>query len=401
MSSGNALLTNTPNFLGMLFNSNVRKTQFLTAIGGTDGGNAVITTNPEFPLSVTYAITNPAQPAITENQAVGSASPTYFGLTQGKNVIQIFTEDVTVSALRERASGRLSGINTAGQFPEESSELALQVKLHLEKMKRDMNYTAINGAFEDGGLTNSTVALKTRGILAGITTNSLTPEIGTASDYVNAISSLIKAVYDNGMFDTPTLVVNSTEKINISKNFVLTSLTAVDQDRFTAGVGVDEVVTDFGKSVYVIVDNDVPDKTILLADLAYVRPVFTRDVETGEIIAIKPAPQRNGQAVNIYAEFGLDYGAEFNHGKIVYTIPEEENGGNGETPVVVDKTALNALITTCDEIVKGDYTDETWTPFTTSLASAKVVQANDEATQAEVDGAVSDLTAKKNALSTE
>ena len=124
------------------------------------------------------------------------------------------------------------------------------------------------------------------------------------------------------MFDTPTLVVNSTDKVYLSKAFVQTNLTQVDADRFTAGVGVNEIVTDFGKSVYVIVDNDVPDKTILLADLAYVKPVFTRDVETGEIISVKPAPQRNGNAVNIYAEFGLDYGAEFNHGKLTYTAGE-------------------------------------------------------------------------------
>ena len=317
--NGNALLTNTPNFLGMLFNSNVKKTQFLTAIGGTDGANALITTNPEFPLSVNYSLSDPSQPAISENASVGAINPTYFGLTQGKNVIQIFTEDVVVSNLRERATGRLSGINTAGEMPEETSELALQVALHLEKMKRDMNYTALNGVYSDEGLTDSSKVLKTRGILAGITTNVVEKTVTTVEDFKDAVLELIKKVYDKGMFDTPTLVVNSTDKVYLSKAFVQTNLTQVDADRFTAGVGVNEIVTDFGKSVYVIVDNDVPEKTILLADLAYVKPVFTRDVETGEVISVKPAPQRNGNAVNIYAEFGLDYGAEFNHGKLTYT----------------------------------------------------------------------------------
>lgn len=322
MNNGNALLTNTPNFLGMLFNSNVKKTQFLTAIGGTDGANALITTNPEFPLSVNYSLTDPSQPEISENASVGPINPTYFGLDQGKNVIQIFTEDVVVSNLRERATGRLSGINTAGEMPEETSELALQVALHLEKMKRDMNYTALNGVYADAGLTDSSKALKTRGIIAGITTNVVEATISTVEDFKDAVLELIKKVYDKGMFDTPTLVVNSTDKVYLSKAFVQTNLTQVDADRFTAGVGVNEIVTDFGKSVYVIVDNDVPTGTVLLADLAYVKPVFTRDVETGEIIAVKPAPQRNGIAVNIYAEFGLDYGAEFNHGKLTYTTGE-------------------------------------------------------------------------------
>ena len=319
MPQGNALLTNTPNFLGMLFNSNVRKTQFLSAIGGTDGANALITTNPEFPLSVEYSIDAPAQPAITENASVGAINPTYIGLSQGTNVIQIFTEDVVVSNLRERARGRLSGVNTAGEMPEETSELALQVKLHLEKMKRDMNYTALNGVQDKSGLTDSSKALKTKGILAGITTNVINEAVADLGEFKDKVMDLIKKVYDKGTFETPTLVVNSTEKQKLSKAFVTTGLKAVDADRFLAGFAVSEIITDFGKSVFVIVDNDMPEKTVLLADLAYVKPVFTRDVETGEIISVKPLAQRNGNAVNIYAEFGLDYGAEFNHGKLVYT----------------------------------------------------------------------------------
>ena len=82
MNNGNAYLTNTPNFLGMLFNSNINKTQFLTLIGGVDGTNAMITSNPEFPISVRYAMSNGSQPAITEAQSVGAAKPTYFGLSQ-------------------------------------------------------------------------------------------------------------------------------------------------------------------------------------------------------------------------------------------------------------------------------------------------------------------------------
>lgn len=385
MNNGNALLTNTPNFLGMLFNSNVRKTQFLSAIGGTDGANALITTNPEFPLSVDYVIADPSQPSISENDAVGASNPTYFGLSQGTNVIQIFTEDVVVSNLRERAKGRLSGVNTAGEMPEESSELALQVKLHLEKMKRDMNYTALNGVQSKLGLTDSSKALKTNGILNAITTNVIDKTVKTYDDYKNAVLELIKEVYDKGMFETPTLVVNSTEKMKLSQVFVASALTEVDRDRFTAGVGVNEIVTDFGKSVFIIVDNDMPEKTILLADLSYVRPVFTTDVETGEIITIKPAGQRNGHAVNIYAEFGLDYGAEFNHGKLIYDEGEDEE----ETEV--DFSELNGLIASVDNLTEADYTVDSWTALQTALATAEGVANNPASTQDEVDAQVTAL----------
>lgn len=316
MNNGAALLTNTPNFLGMLFNSNINKTQFLTLIGGTDGANAMITTNPEFPISVEYAQANGSQPAISENASMGNANPTYFGLSQTKNVIQIFQEDVAISRLRERASGRLSGINTAGETPDHYDEEALQILLHLEKMKRDMNYTAINGVYADGGLADSTAALKTRGIIAAITTNVV--NTATAGKFTAAeVNELIKKVYDKGAFTQPTLFVNSTNKQKLSALFKSEKLTEVDRNRFVAGVSVDMIVTDFGVNVYVVVDNDVPNNTLVLVDLPYVKPVFTRDKETGEIITIKEHDQRGGKSKEIYAEFGLDHGVEFYHGKLV------------------------------------------------------------------------------------
>ena len=312
MSAGYAGLTNTPNFLGMLFNTNVNKTQFLSMIGGTDGANALITSNPEFPISVRYALDNPTQPAITESAAVGAGSPTYFGLSQDSNVIQIFQEDVTVSRLRERASGRLSGINTAGMLPEQSDEEALQIMLHLEKMKRDMNYTALNGVYSNAGLTNPAAALKTRGIINAITSNIVVGALD--SDNVDMI---VRKTFDKGAFEMPTLFVNSGNKIALSKLFFTEKLTEVERNRMVAGVAVERLVTDFGRDVYIVVDNDVPADTILLADIAFVKPVFTRDKETGEVIVVKPLSQRGGASHEIYAEFGLDHGAEFMHAKLL------------------------------------------------------------------------------------
>lgn len=312
MAAGNAYLTNTPNFLGMLFNSNIHKTQFLSLIGGTEGANALITTNPEFPVSVRYASADGSQPAITEAAAVGAASPTYFGLSQDSNVIQIFQEDITVSRLRERASGRLTGINTAGEMPERESEEALQIMLHLEKMKRDMNYTAINGVFDDTGLTDPTEVLATRGMLEAITSNV---KVGALT--VDNINAVIQAMFDKGAFDTPVMFVNSTNKLAVTKLYHTDKLVEIDRNRFVAGVNVEQLVTDFGPNVFVVIDNDLPNDEIMIVDLPYVRPVFTRDKETGQVILVKPAEQRGGYSHELYAEFGLDHGAEFYHGKLI------------------------------------------------------------------------------------
>ena len=337
MNSGTSLLTNTPNFLGMLFNSNINKTQFLTLIGGTDGSNALITTNPEFPISVEYAQADGTQPAISENDSMGNANPTYFGLSQKKNVIQIFQEDVAISRLRERANGRLSGINTAGERPDQDDEEALQILLHLEKMKRDMNYTAINGVYADTGLTNSGSALKTRGIIEAITTN----KAEVSGDYTaKDINDMIRNVYDNGAFTQPTLFVNSLNKQKLSRLFKSERLTEVDRNRFVAGISVDVIVTDFGVNVYVVVDNDVPNDTIILVDLPYVKPVFTRDKATGEIITIVEHDQRGGKSKELYAEFGLDHGPEFYHGKLTaklgnLSVTSVAGTGTGTTKLTV------------------------------------------------------------------
>lgn len=313
MAAGNALLTNTPNFLGQLFNADKRKTQFMTLIGGLDGGNALITTNPEFPISVNYSIGAGAQPKISENDAMGALKPNFTARSQTKNVVEIHQSSVRISNLRQRAKGRLSGIATAGQEPEQNDELAFQLMAEIEKMKRDMNWTAINGTFADGGLTDSAVALSTRGILEAITTNVVSGPLDATN-----VSELVRLAWLNGDFERPMLFTNSKNRVEISKAFVIGGLTEVEADRYVGGVAVGKIVTEFGE-VFIATDEDVPADIVLLADLNKVKPVFTLDDETGDIISVKPFETPGGRTLELYAEFGLDHGAEQNHAKLVVT----------------------------------------------------------------------------------
>lgn len=59
---------------------------------------------------------------------------------------------------------------------------------------------------------------------------------------------------------------------------------------------------------------------------------------------------------------------------------------------------LKATIATADTKVEDQYTPETWTPFKQSLNAAKVIVANLNATQGEVDSANSDLNTKMESL---
>ena len=67
-------------------------------------------------------------------------------------------------------------------------------------------------------------------------------------------------------------------------------------------------------------------------------------------------------------------------------------------PVTVDKSALEAVIETCGSYVPEAYTSDSWAQLTAALEAAKAVVADPDATQEQVDQALTDLTAAQYAL---
>lgn len=312
-----AFYNNTPNFLGTLFEINRRKTQFLSLIGGAEGQNAMITSTPEFPISVNYDIGEASQPEISEVDAMKGATPSVVGKQQNTNVIQIFQEAVMITHFRQRATGTLSGLNIAGQLPEASNEEAFQIMAKLEKMKEDMNYTAINGVYKDEGLTSEAGAMGTRGILAAVQTNKVVGELTPDN-----ITELHRLVWSNGKLDNPVLFASSKNRVAISKAFKVEGLTEVERERTVGGVAVGKIVTDFGE-LFLATDDMFPDDKVALVDIEHVQPVFTKNDKTGEIISVIPHDQHGGRSYEIYAEFGLNHGDERLHGVLEVSSPGE------------------------------------------------------------------------------
>lgn len=62
-----------------------------------------------------------------------------------------------------------------------------------------------------------------------------------------------------------------------------------------------------------------------------------------------------------------------------------------EKEITVDKSELQQLVNSVKETEKGNYTDESYTSFTTSLNNANTVLANENATQTEIDTAKANL----------
>ena len=75
---------------------------------------------------------------------------------------------------------------------------------------------------------------------------------------------------------------------------------------------------------------------------------------------------------------------------VVITAEFEVDSGTEPT---VDKTKLQAAVDEASALKEADYTAETWTVFAAALADAQAILANDQATQAQVDNALTALNA--------
>ena len=73
-------------------------------------------------------------------------------------------------------------------------------------------------------------------------------------------------------------------------------------------------------------------------------------------------------------------------------------GGGGLFWPTVDKSGLNAAIAAAEALKKDDYTAESWAALETALDAARTVAASGSVIQAEVDDALSALTAARSAL---
>ena len=113
---------------------------------------------------------------------------------------------------------------------------------------------------------------------------------------------------------------------------------------------------------------------------------------------VLPAEMENEAEVYLRVVFdGLtNLGANGNTSINDIVIIGDQRGGSGV--VVVNKTALNALIVEASQKVESDYAPATWIPFAAALADAQTVSDDTTATQQEVNAARFRLQAAMNAL---
>ena len=293
-----------PNYVGELFNITPNDTPFLSAIGGMTGGKSV--TSKQFTWQTVDNATA-AQTVVAEGADATFAERSRSEVT---NVTQIMQYGVHVSYTKQAAVGNLSGQSILGNQPVQD-ELAFQLDMAMKRAARDIEFSFIQGTYVAD--TDVSTARKTRGMLEAVSTNERAAAGGALTQ--SEVDQVLKAMADSGApFEQPVMFANAFQKQKLSSIFS-SALSLAPRDRNIGGVNITTIETDFGE-IGIVYNRHIPADDILIADLAYCKPVFLDIPGKGHFFAEPLAQTGSAYKFQIYGEVGLEYGPEQFHGKI-------------------------------------------------------------------------------------
>lgn len=309
--SGLGTTWNLPNYAGELFTSDTSQTPFLTMAGGLTGGKQ--TDNFEFPTGVLFDLPDASQPNISEEASATAPAASHIDRKQESNVVQIHQEKISLTYAKMSNSGRMSGLNTAGQQANPPSEEDWQVQQRLKKIARDVEFSFLQGTYNKA--ESGSTANKTRGMIELAKTSSHV-EGGSKLLTVDMLKELFLEMANNGAyFDNMVLFCGAFQKQLITSLYEKQLGYNTPASRNVGGMNVTELETDFCK-MGIVWDRFMPDDSILIADMAHVAPVF-QEVPGKSVLFKEPlAKVGASEEIQIYGQIGLDHGPAFLHGVI-------------------------------------------------------------------------------------
>lgn len=312
--TGQGTTFNLPNYVGELFGLTPQDTKLLSAIGGLTGGKRA--TAKQFSWQ-TYDLRSAAQNVALEGDDAPAAQERV--RAEVSNVVQVHQEAIEVSYSKLAAVGQRDGIGVAGTNPV-GNENDWQVEQMLKQIARDVEYSFINGAYQNP--SDNLTPRKTRGILAAITTNA-TDAAGALLDE-DLVLDMLQDAFDNGGIqenDTRVLLANSFQKRMLTDVFI-TQKNYREQSRDIAGVHVTVIETDFG-ILNVMLNRFMPTDTIAAVSAEELAPVILEIPEKGFLFVEPLAKTGAAERSQIYGEIGLEYGAEIHHAKLTNLATSE------------------------------------------------------------------------------
>lgn len=297
------------NYSGMLFCRGNVKTPFSTMIGGKSREAK----GWKFHTSLGY---DPgggtSQPAISEAASVKAPEPNHVGRTPNSNVCQIFQDSVSITYGKLSSQEQLSGVNLAGAAPNPASEIDFQVAQTMIRISKDIEYTFLNGVYQES--TDKNTPYKTRGILNAIESNVITAG-GNGLTYwqVARLHAMISGAGGNP--DGLVLMANPIHILQFNGDAKANGLTVVENSRNINGINVTSIMTPTGL-IGIAGNYHMPVGQTMLFDPAICAPAMLPVPKKGNFFLEPLAKSGASEDYQIYGQAGLDYGAEWYHGKI-------------------------------------------------------------------------------------
>ncbi|MBO7614796.1 MAG: DUF5309 family protein [Bacilli bacterium] len=309
MATGTVQSFLVPNYSGLLYNKANTNTPFLNSISG----KVKYTNSVEFVCGQYYTSEEGAIPEISETASLTAPDATYVTRTQMSNVTQIFHETIGISYAKQSNMATLSGVNIAGQVANPQNELDFQTSQKMDKIKRSIEKTFIQGTYNKAAADNQ--VNKTRGILAAITTN-VEAASGAALD-LWLVNEVVKDIKDaGGDISNLILLVNSVNLLQLHGNAVEMGMPVGKEYMSAYGIQVRDLILPIGTTVRVGLGEFLPDGTALVYNPAVCSPVEQPVPSKGNFFREELARTGAGATYQIFGQIGLDHGPEWYHGKI-------------------------------------------------------------------------------------
>lgn len=298
-----------PNYSGLLYNKANTKTPFLNMISG----KVKYTNSVEFVTGQYYTSEEGEIPAISETASLTAPDASFVTRNQLTNVTQIFMESVAISYAKQSNMATLSGINVAGQVANPQDELSFQVARKMEKVKRSIEKTFIQGVYNKAA--NDTQVNKTRGMVSAITTN-VKAAAGKALDLWLINEVVTDIANAGGEINDLVVLMNSTNLLQLHGNAVELGMPVGEAYYTGYGIQVRDLILPVGTTVKLALGEFIPAGTALIINPNVIGPVEQPTPGKGNFFLEELAKTGAGTKYQIFGQIGLDHGPEWYHGKI-------------------------------------------------------------------------------------
>ena len=222
-------------------------------------------------------------------------------------------ESVAISYAKQSNMATLSGVNIANQTANPQDELDFQVARKMEKVKRSIEKTFIQGEYNKA--TADTEINKTRGMLEAITTNVVAAG-GKALDLwlLNEAVADIKTA--GGDITNIYAFVNTNNLLQVNGNAIEMGMPIGIAKDTEYGIQVRDVVLPIGATIKLVLGAFIPAGTALIFNPKYIGPVEQPVPGKGNFFLEELDKTGAGTKYQIFGQIGLDHGPEWFAAKI-------------------------------------------------------------------------------------